>query len=101
MRFRAPFSGSGVVCAVFVSVMSVAPCAGAATLAVAAGGDLQAALNAAQPGDIITLEPGATYVGNFVLPNKGAVSDYITIRSAARDASLPAGPCPAPQAVSI
>src|SRR5436190_21509254 len=89
MRFRAPFSGSGVVCAVFVSVMSVAPCAGAATLAVAAGGDLQAALNAAQPGDIITLEPGATYVGNFVLPNKGAVSDYITIRSAARDASLP------------
>ena len=35
----------------------------AATLAVPAGGSLQSALNAAQPGDVITLEPGVTYVG--------------------------------------
>jgi hypothetical protein len=34
----------------------------AATLAVPAGGSLQAARNAAQPGDVITLEPGVTYV---------------------------------------
>ena len=43
----------------------------AATISVPAGGDLQAALDAAKPGDVITLEPGATYVGNFVLTNKG------------------------------
>ncbi len=50
---------------------------------VPAGGNLQAALNAAQPGDVITLEPGATYGGPFVLPNKATTSsDYIEIRPA-------------------
>lgn len=34
------------------------------------GGDLQAPLNAAQPGDTILLEAGAEFVGNFVLPVK-------------------------------
>ena len=38
---------------------------------------------------MITLEPNATYSGNFVLPNTGAANDYITIRSAAPDAALP------------
>jgi hypothetical protein len=61
----------------------------AATIAVPAGGNLQAALNAAAAGDVITLAPGATYIGNFVLPNKGAIGDYITIRSAASDDLLP------------
>jgi len=37
----------------------------------------QAAINAAQPGDVITLAAGATYVGNFVLTNKGAVTQPI------------------------
>lgn len=37
---------------------------------VAAGGDLQAALNNAQPGDWIALERGATYRGPFRLPRK-------------------------------
>jgi hypothetical protein len=69
--------------------LGAAPTARAATVVVPAGGDLQTALNAAQPGDVITLAPNATYTGNFVLPNKGAVNDYITIRSAAPDASLP------------
>jgi len=32
-------------------------------IAVARGGDVQAALNAAQPGDVITLEAGATFTG--------------------------------------
>ncbi|WP_284352799.1 ricin-type beta-trefoil lectin domain protein, partial [Roseisolibacter agri] len=41
-------------------------------IAVPAGGDLQAALDAAQPGDVITLANGATYAGNFVLPSKPA-----------------------------
>jgi hypothetical protein len=35
---------------------------------VPAGGDLQQALNEARADDRIILEPGATYVGNFVLP---------------------------------
>jgi hypothetical protein len=57
---------------------------------VASGGDLQAALNNARPGDTIVLDPGVTYVGNFVLPPKpGGSRAFITIRSAAADADLP------------
>jgi uncharacterized protein YjdB len=59
------------------------------TIVVAAGGDLQAALNAAQPCDEITLAAGATYVGSFTLPNKPGAC-WITIRSSAPDAQLPA-----------
>jgi hypothetical protein len=59
------------------------------TIAVPAGGNLQAAINAALPCDVITLAAGATYVGPFTLPNKSGAC-WITIRSAAPDASLPA-----------
>lgn len=52
------------------------------------GGNLQAAIDAARPGDTIALAPGVTYVGNFVLPAKGGAG-YITIRSATPDALLP------------
>jgi Right handed beta helix region len=56
---------------------------------VPSGGDLQAALNAAQPGDTVTLAAGATYAGHFYLsPNSG--SQWITIQSSAMN-SLPAG----------
>lgn len=49
---------------------------------VPAGGDLQGALNAAQAGDVIVLQAGATYIGNFTLPAKSSTStDYITITS--------------------
>ena len=52
--------------------------------------DLQSALNAAQPGDVILLRAGETFVGNFSLPAKNSGSSaYITIRSDAADASLP------------
>jgi putative Ig domain-containing protein len=89
MRSRIPATGMCTIC-VFVFVLFVtATVARAATLNVPAGGDLQSALNAAKPGDIITLQPGATYVGNFMLPNKGVLSDYITIRSAAPDSVFP------------
>jgi hypothetical protein len=37
---------------------------------VAPDGDLQAALDAALPGDEIVLSAGAVYTGNFVLPEK-------------------------------
>jgi hypothetical protein len=57
---------------------------------VPAGGDLQAAIDRAQPGDVILLEAGATYVGNFILPAKPG-AEYITIRSAADPSSFPAG----------
>jgi hypothetical protein len=40
------------------------------TLAVRPGGDLQAALDRARLGDVIVLEPGATYRGPFTLPSK-------------------------------
>ncbi|HEY0133685.1 MAG TPA: hypothetical protein VGB85_06380 [Nannocystis sp.] len=56
------------------------------TLHVAAGGDLQAAIDAAAPGDEITLAAGASFTGNFVLPEK-AGDGWIVIRSDA--AGLP------------
>jgi Putative Ig domain len=87
MRSRIPAAGRCATC-VFL-FLATAPTVRAATLNVSAGGDLQAALNAAQPGDVITLQPGATYIGNFTLPNKGAITDYITVRSAAPDGLLP------------
>jgi PKD repeat protein len=59
----------------------------AETRVVPAGASLQAAINAAQPGDVIELQAGATYTGNFVLPVKSGAS-YITIRSTP-DARLP------------
>ncbi|HVZ19898.1 MAG TPA: hypothetical protein VG871_02485, partial [Vicinamibacterales bacterium] len=61
----------------------------AATVSVAPGGDLQAALDAAQPGDVILLASGGTYVGNFRLPMKAGTAD-ITIRTSSTDGSLPA-----------
>ena len=78
----------GWITAAALALCAVASEASAATRSVAAGGDLQAALDAAQPGDVIELEAGATFQGNFVLPAK-AGSSYITIRSSAPDAALP------------
>jgi len=48
---------------------------------VAAGGDLQAAIDTAQPGDTIALDAGATYRGPFRLPKKEG-SGWIVITSA-------------------
>ena len=54
----------------------------ATTTVIAAGADLQAALNAAHPGDVLVLQAGARYVGPFKLaPNP--VGPPITIRSSA------------------
>src|SRR5947209_2613198 len=58
------------------------------TIAVPAGGDVQAALNSANPGDIITLAAGATFTGPFVLPNKPGAG-WIYVRSSAPDSALP------------
>lgn len=58
------------------------------TITVGAGGDFQAALDAAQPGDAITLQAGAIFVGPFTLPNKTGPG-WITVRTSAPDGSLP------------
>ena len=55
---------------------------------VAAGANLQAAIDNAQPGDELLLAPGATFTGNFRLPNKGSSTAWITIRSDVSDAAL-------------
>ena len=86
---------------VFVAVLQcVTASVEAATIYVAKGADLQKALNAAQPGDTILLEPNAEFVGNFVLPNKGGEA-WITLRTATPDNDLPPegvriGPADAP-----
>lgn len=70
-------------------IIGLAAPAMAADIYVGAGGSLQAAIDAAQPGDRILLEPGATYSGNFVLRDKGSSDQYITILSAASGTVLP------------
>lgn len=69
---------------------SVRPVTGASII-VNSGDDLQAAINRASFGDEIILEAGATFVGPFLLPNKGEGSNWITIRSSAVNALPPAG----------
>ena len=56
--------------------------AGATTGPVHAGDNLQARLDAAQPGDVLVLDAGARFVGQFRLPIKPS-GPLITIRSSA------------------
>jgi hypothetical protein len=71
-----------------LALVWAADAARAATLYVNAGDDLQAAIDAARPGDVIMLQAGATFTGDYRLPAKGG-STYITIRSSAPDSVLP------------
>jgi uncharacterized protein YjdB len=65
------------------TAMVAAPAAGGRIISVAAGGNFQNALNSAQPGDVIELANGASFTGNFTLPNKNTTSSqWITIRPA-------------------
>ena len=57
-------------------------------IVVKAGGDFQAALDRAKPGDTIQLQAGATFKGAFKLPNKSG-EQFITIRTSASDSQLP------------
>jgi len=60
------------------------------TINVSIGANLQTALNNANCGDTIQLQPGATFTGIFTLPAKNCDdSNWIIIRSSAPDASLP------------
>lgn len=61
------------------------------TTPVLAGANLQTALNNAACGDTLQLQAGATFSGLFILPAKNCDSaHWITIRTSAPDASLPA-----------
>lgn len=55
-------------------------------ITVNAGGDFQAALNAAMPGDTIVLAAGATFSGNFTLPAKANPDNkWVVIKSSQAD----------------
>jgi hypothetical protein len=74
---------------VFVDTTYAPPTRGR-IIAVPAGGDLQAALDASRPGDVIELEAGATFTGNFVLPRKTG-THWIHVRSSAHALLPPPG----------
>jgi Putative Ig domain len=72
------------------SAMANTPAPGT-THSVAAGGNVQAALNNANCGDTISLQAGATFSGLFTLPAKSCDSDHwIIIRTSSPDSALPA-----------
>ncbi|MGH7232659.1 MAG: hypothetical protein ACREJU_15070 [Nitrospiraceae bacterium] len=73
-----------------IGCRSTSTVSSATVLRVPAGGNLQQALNTAQPGDTILLDPGATYTSTsgFTFPPKPGAG-CITIRSSAPDSSLP------------
>jgi hypothetical protein len=82
-----PLEGDPELPRVTVDVTHPAP--SGAVHVVAAGGDLQAALDAAQPGDVVEIEAAAVFSGNFTLPVKDG-DGWIVVRSSAMGA-LPAG----------
>jgi hypothetical protein len=82
-------SGGRLLFAVlFGAAFSVA--AHAETIKVAAGGDLQAALASAKPGDTVELPAGATFIGTFTLPKKDGDA-FIVVRSEGVDDTSRAG----------
>jgi hypothetical protein len=74
-----------------VTVSTTYPTGGRA-VRVGANANLQAAFDAARPGDVLLLPPGATYVGNFRLRDKGAgnapAGGWIVVRTDVSDAAL-------------
>jgi len=70
------------------------------TITVNEGGNLQSALNRAQPGDVIMIQAGATFTGNFVLPAKSG-SGWITVRTSTSDKNLPQGRRVTPASASL
>jgi hypothetical protein len=84
------FEVRGIAVVVAILVGSASTAAGqTAPIVVAAGGSLQAALNQAQPGQVVEVQAGATFDGNFILPVKTGTG-YVTVRTSTPDAQLPA-----------
>jgi hypothetical protein len=72
------------------SAMADTPAPGT-VITVNAGGDLQAALNSAQCGDVIALQAGATFTGKFIVPAKSCdINHWIIVRTSSPDSALPA-----------
>src|SRR4051812_1425634 len=69
-------------------LLSVHPATAGEVHVVRASDDLQAAINAAKPGDELRLAADATFSGNFVLPATSGTS-FITVRTDLPDASVP------------
>jgi hypothetical protein len=72
------------------SAVDLPPSDGGRVVTVEAGGDLQAALDAARPGDTLALPAGAVFRGPFDLPRPSG-NGWITVRSAAIDRLPPPG----------
>lgn len=68
-----------------VLVLAGPAVASPATRLLGPGADLQAALDAARPGDVILLQAGTTFTGNFVLPAWPPQPGEVVVRSSAGD----------------
>jgi hypothetical protein len=72
------------------SAMSDTPAPGS-VINVSAGGNLQTALNSAQCGDVIQLQAGSSFSGQFIVPAKNCdINHWIWVRTSSPDSSLPA-----------
>ena len=85
------FDGPAELPRVYIqSAMANTPAPGSTTI-VNAGGNLQSALNAANCGDTIQLQAGATFTGAFTFPAKNCDENrWIIVRTSADDSLLPA-----------
>jgi len=84
------FDGPAELPRVYIqSSLADTPTAGAVTL-VPKGGNLQAALDNANCGDMIQLQAGASFTGVFTFPAKSCSdSSWIIVRTSAPDSALP------------
>jgi hypothetical protein len=72
------------------SAMADTPAPGT-VIPVNTGGNLQSALNNASCGDVIQLQAGATFSGQFIVPAKNCDSNHwIIVRTSSPDSALPA-----------
>lgn len=72
------------------SAMADTPTPGA-IISVNAGADLQAAMNGAACGDVIELQAGSVFNGQFTVPAKNCdINHWIVIRTSSADSALPA-----------
>ena len=71
-----------------ILVASASGAAGQTVIVVRAGDNLQTALNQAQPGQVVQVQAGATFDGNFILPVKTGTG-YVTVRTSTPDSELP------------
>jgi hypothetical protein len=76
--------------ATIASSMADTPASGS-VISVKSGGDLQSALNSAQCGNVIQLQAGATFAGQFTVPAKSCDNKHwIVVRTSSPDSTLPA-----------